>query len=718
MKKIALADNDFEFEEELEYCDDLDLESISLDEYECPEMDRASSQRIKKLKKITGSIEKNVVTKSRLASKDKQFKIDYANSLNERQYLAATAVNGPILVIAGAGSGKTRTIVYRTAYLVENGISPESILLLTFTRKAAQQMLSKASELLNDMRCERIMGGTFHSFANYLLRRYSNLLKIRPNFTIADMVDSEDIIDLVKRKIHFDKKSRAFPRKGRIQEIISKSRNCNKSIKTLIQQEFSGLEEFIGDIRSIARSYTKYKKANNILDFDDLMEFLRTSLRTNPAFRERVQNAFDYLMVDEFQDTNTVQKEIVDLIAQKLRNIMVVGDDSQSIYGFRGTNFENILRFPETYPGCKVIKIEQNYRSNQDLLDFGNSIIENIQIGYKKRLFTANKKPGKPIVAKFFDQGEEAEYIVTNILELREKGVPLNEMAVLYRATYHGNFIQAELLKRDIPYVVYGGIRFVERRHIKDIIAYLRIILNPMDAVSWNRILTLLPGVGNAAAARLIESIQQTHGKPDFVDFSDKKYYPELKKLSETLTEAAKSNVSIPNKIKILKEYYSPILKDLEIDFEKRLTDVDVLVILAQKYEDLERFLSDFALEPPSNRFQESTTPLIDESEERPLVLSTVHSAKGLEWNTVFIPHLLDGLFPSSRTLRSFEEFEGERRLFYVACTRAKQRLYLTMPSYVSLWTDYFTLPSRFLVEIEKDRYELEKKMEKESSTL
>jgi len=686
---------------------DNDIATISIDRYEQPEVTSGVQKKIDRLQSITNSIEQNLIQAAGKKDNVRKFKIDYEKSLNETQYIAATAIEGPLLVIAGAGSGKTRTIVYRVAFLLENEIPPQKLLLLTFTRKAANEMLARTTSLLNDVRCQKVMGGTFHSFANYLLRKHSKHLNISPNFTIIDTVDSEDVIDLIRHEMHLEKRSRAFPRKSRIQSIISKARNLKITVEAVIDREFRGLIEFVKDIKLIGKAYSEYKKANNLLDYDDLMEFLCDFLKSNLQFRENVQETFRYIMVDEFQDTNTTQKEIIDLIAEKYRNVMVVGDDSQSIYSFRGANFENILRFPETYPDCKFVRIEQNYRSNQDILSFTNSVINNAKIGYKKKLFSTKTTRGKPRVKKFYNQEDEAEYIVSKILEIKEKKVPLNQIAVLYRASYHSNFVQAELLKRNIPYVVFGGIRFIERRHVKDIIAYLRIILNPLDPVSWNRVLKLIPGIGDITASKIVLHIHKTDGKIDFRDFVNHKYSSHLEKLGHILNQLSKQEVAIPNKIEVLKDYYTPILKSIESDYEIRLMDIDVLFTLACKYDDLEKFLSDFALDPPSNRYQNQTSPLIDETEDKPLILSTVHSAKGLEWNSVFIPHLLDGLFPSARAVGDIEEIEEERRLFYVACTRAKEQLYLTMPSYVASWDAFFTLPSRFLVEVEKEKYEL-----------
>jgi len=695
-----------ELKDRTDYKDE-EFSKITLDRYETPVLTDEVNDKICNLQLIAKDIENRIVKSDHIIKHEGSYKIDYINSLNEAQYLAVTTIEGPILVIAGAGSGKTRTIVYRVAYLLEKKVPPQQILLLTFTRKAANEMLARTASLLNDLSSQKVLGGTFHSFANNILRKYAKLLNISPNFTIIDTVDSEDVIDLVRHELHFEKRNRAFPRKGRIQTIISKSRNCNKGIKDIIQKEYSGLLEFLNDIETISKAYREYKKINNIFDYDDLMEFLRDSLKTNNDFCVKVQESFRFILVDEYQDTNLMQKEIVDLIAQKYRNVMVVGDDSQSIYSFRGANFENILRFPETYTDCKFVRIEQNYRSNQDILSFTNAVIINAVMGYQKNLYSTKLAGGKPVIRKFYNQEDEAEFIVSKVLEIREKGIPLNQIAVLYRATFHSNFIQAELLKRNIPYVVFGGIRFIERRHVKDIIAYLRIILNPLDPVSWNRVLKLIPGIGDMTASKIVQHIHKLGGKIDFSNYDNRKYSSELSKLSDVLNRALKNEVSISQKIDIFKEYYAPILQSLETDYEIRLLDIGVLYALASKYDNLEQYLSDFALEPPSNQFQKDAIPRIDETEDKPLVLSTVHSAKGLEWHSVFVQHLLHGLFPSARAFDEIEELEEERRLFYVACTRAKEQLFLTMPSYVSSWDAFFTLPSRFLIEVDKDKYEL-----------
>jgi len=703
----------FESDTTAEY-DDFEAESeferLTISDYVEPYTPENVEARILRLQQIANSIEGKMITdvENHQIPTDKEFSIDYKNSLNPSQFLAATTLKGSILVIAGAGSGKTRTITYRLSYMIESGIPPESILLLTFTRKAAHEMVKRSSQLLKNKAVDRVMRGTYHAFSNHILRKYAKIIGLPANFTIIDTIDSQDIIDLIRNELNFTKKSRAFPRKSRVQNIISKSRNCNIPINSILEKEYTALLEFEQELNSIADVYKKYKRGNHILDYDDLMEILRDALRDNLQFRRKVQRDFQYVMVDEFQDTNVVQKEIVDLIAKKNRNLMVVGDDSQSIYAFRGANFENILTFPAIYPECKVIKLEQNYRSTQDILNFTNNIVKNAKIGYQKRLFSTNNNQWKPVICKFYDQEEEADFIADKIMELREKDISLDQVAVLYRNTFHGNFIQAALLQRSIPYVVVGGIKFVERRHVKDIIAYLRLVLNPLDAVSWNRILKVIPGIGKVTASKIVDEIAKNRGKIDFSNFEKRKYGSALTDLQAALNKAANPNIPIASKVEILRKYYTPLLKVKEDDYETRLKDVEVLYTLACRYENLEKFLSDFALDPPSSKFQDQVRPLIDESEDKPVTLSTIHSAKGLEWYAVFVPHLIDGVFPSSRSLSNIDDMEEERRLFYVACSRAKEQLYLTLPSYIFSWDQTYTMPSRFLIEVEKEWYRVE----------
>ncbi len=680
-----------------------DLSNISINDYSGVEPTETTIRKLEELKSIIQSIENKPYDQAEIKI-EKQYKIDYAKELNKAQLEAVTAINGPVLVIAGAGSGKTRVIVHRVAYMMENGISPGDMLLLTFTRKAANEMLGRVQQLLEDNAAQKVFGGTFHAFSNYILRKYSSLLNIPNNFTIIDEEDSADTIDLIRSGLKIEKREKAFPRKNRIQEIISSARNRNLTIRYVIENEFSGLKEFIGHIELINQGYEKYKKLSRIFDYDDLMDVLRDSLRDNQTFRRKLQHEYKYIMVDEYQDTNVIQKEIVEYLAGEASNILVVGDDSQSIYSFRGANYENILRFPQKYPGCRIIKIEENYRSNQKILDFTNDIILNAKIGYKKRLYSKIINETLPVVRKFYDQEAEAEFIVDRILEYREKEIALNQIAILVRAFWHARYIEAELNKRSIPYVAVGGLRFNERKHVKDVISYLRLVMNPYDAVAWHRVLKYIPGVGFVTAGKIIETIISEKGK--YKDIFEKNRFAEgLKRLFGMLDRARDNTISIPQKIEIIRNYYAPMLQAMEYDFQVRLLDINVLIDLSSKYDSVEKFLTDFALDPPSRNFGTKTVPLIDETEDKPLTISTIHSAKGLEWYSVIIPHALDGLIPSVRSLNNIEELEEERRLFYVACSRAKQDLLITMPSYVTNYNAFLSYPSRFLAEISRDKF-------------
>ncbi len=681
------------------------LQHISPDVYSALAMPTHLEQKIIQLRKITDAIEKKNIDLKALSTLDfSKFKVKYDKCLNPAQLAGAVLTEKPILCIAGAGSGKTRVIVHRVSYLIEKGVDPQSILLLTFTRKAANEMLQRVETLLKDKNVSKVTGGTFHSFASFVLRKYGNMLQLPPNFTIIDNGDSEDIIDLIRSELKFNSKDKRFPKKGRIYDIISYSRNKKSTVSEIIKKQYSGLEEYIQAIELIYSGYTRYKKISQIFDFDDLMDVLNESLKNNQRFREVMQNAFQYVMVDEFQDTNVVQNEIVNQIAAKHRRIMVVGDDSQSIYAFRGAEYENILRFPEIYPDCLVVKIEENYRSNQHILDFTNSIIDNAVVGYRKKLFTKNKNKHLPVIKRTYNQEDEAVFIVDRIMELSEQGVALDQMAILNRADWHNRYIQAELNKRGIPYVVVGGFKFNERMHIRDMVAYLRLTFNPADAVSWHRVLKYIGGIGQVTASSLIATLQRSSNF-EFEAFKQRKFYLELLELGKMLSKASQPEFTLTQKIEIIRDYYAPLLKAREEDYLTRMQDVEVLLDLSRKYRNLDNFLSDFALDPPSNRMADQSRPFINEGEEAgKLTISTVHSAKGLEWYAVFIPHALDGMFPSNRAV-NVEDMEEERRLFYVACSRAKEELYITFPRNVFAYDAFFHLPSRFLIGIEREKY-------------
>jgi len=678
----------------------------SISAYETPDPNPETDDRILALTKVTDSIETRLVEHN-IIEVNKSFKVPYATDLNPAQLAAVTTLDAPLLVIAGAGSGKTRVITYKVSYLIERGVPPHQILLLTFTRKASREMLVRVSQLLKSGVGQQVSGGTFHSFAVQMLRTYATLIGINPNFTILDSDDSADTIDLVKAGLQIEPSGRVFPKKGRIQELISSSRNNNRSLGKTIELEFPGLEHLLSDLERIHQAYMRYKAEAGLLDYDDLLEVLRDAIKAIPKLRSLLQDRFRYIMVDEYQDTNLVQKELVDLLVTS-NNVTVVGDDAQSIYAFRGANFENILRFPETWPNCKVVKIEQNYRSNQPILNLTNAIINKAVLGYKKRLYSDHPSSILPSVKRFFQGEDEAAWIVDRIVDDHQKGIPLDNSAVLVRALWHSTLVQAELLSRGIPYVVVGGIKFNEKRHVKDIIAHLRLSLNPLDAVAWMRVLKLLSGIGQGTAKKLITHLAGQQGIVSFEPFRKNNYYAQLERLEKLFAELRRERKSVTEAVMITIDYYAPLLQTMDDDADIRLQDLKMLAQLASKYRSLESFLTDFALDPPSDAYQDRTLPLTDASEEKPVTVSTVHSAKGLEWYAVYIPFALDGLFPSVRALKHLETLDEERRLFYVACSRAKEKLTITLPSTVYSWDKVYSFPSRFLAELPRDVFNVE----------
>jgi DNA helicase II / ATP-dependent DNA helicase PcrA len=682
-------------------------ELLTGETYDDIPIDNETEQKIAELSSITSQIAQRLLPAVEFRS-SKKYKTDYAVDLNPMQLAAVLATDVPLLVIAGAGSGKTRVITYKVSWLIENGIHPSQIVLLTFTRKSANEMLNRVEKLLGDKSGGNVMGGTFHGFSNTVLRQYGNLLGIPANFTIIDDQDASDIIDLLKNELKLTgkKEGRPFPRKDTIQDIISKSRNLELSIIDTVVKFFDTYVRFLSEIQTLDRAYAAYKRASGIMDYDDLMTVLRDSLRDNEVFRNKLRERIRYVLVDEYQDTNNVQREIVELLCGGLNNITVVGDDSQSIYSFRGANFENILRFPVSFPNCRVVKIEENYRSGQGILDFANNIISHARIGFKKELYSTIPSKKKPVVLRFADGIEEAEFIVDRILELRNNNLKYSDFSVLTRASWQSNYVQSELMKRQIPFVVVGGIKFSERRHVKDIVAMLKLTQNPLDAVAWHRILKLVEGIGKVRASEIVTHVHGQKGIISFDSFMGRKYYEELQKIQKLYEKLNAEPLSPVQMLDIIYQFYIPVLRKIEDDYEVRVKDLETFRVIAGKYDKVEKFLTDFTLEPPSNRYQDENTPLVDD-DEKPLVVSTIHSAKGLEWHTVFLPFALDGLIPSVRALESLQEVEEERRLFYVAASRAMENLFITMPAYVHSWDAVFNRPSRFLAEINRDRYVL-----------
>lgn len=635
---------------------------------------------------------------------DARFTINYSDLLNPAQYEAASSVDGVYLVIAGAGTGKTRTLVYRVARLIEMGYDPSSILLLTFTRKASREMMSRAAQLLDD-RCSRINGGTFHSFANLTLRRYAKSVGLDSAFTILDQGDSEDVINLIRAQLQLDRLKKRFPNKKTLYSVCSLSVNTGKTIEEILEEDYPHYSGFAEQISEIKKVFIDYKRKNNLLDYDDLLVYLNRFLHEKSGAAKQLLSTVKFIMVDEYQDTNKLQSDIVKGLAQINNNVMVVGDDSQSIYSFRGADFQNIMDFPNLFDGTKVIKLEENYRSTQEILDFTNYIIAGAQKKYEKRLFTRKGDGELPAVISAGNENMQSRFIVERILELREEDVPLNDMAVLFRSSYHSFDLEIELNKANIPYVKYGGMKFIETAHVKDVLAFMRIIENPRDLISWYRVLLLHEGIGPKRAQTILDEITRA----DFI-FTDNSNALIKSKHSDKVVDlitlfqnlsGAKSKSPSELAASIL-VYYDPIFMNKYDDFNKRRKDLDIFHNISENYNDLETFLADMALEPP----QDSVADVgASDKEDEKLTLSTIHSAKGLEWHSVFIIHAADGFFPSQQSFYDLDTLEEERRLMYVASTRAKQNLYISYPMQIFDRHNGLTYskPSRFIEGISEE---------------
>jgi DNA helicase-2/ATP-dependent DNA helicase PcrA len=632
-----------------------------------------------------------------------KFKIDYKKCLNPEQLEAVKHIDGPALVIAGAGTGKTRTIIYRVAYLIENKVNPSDILLLTFTRKAAREMLRKAATLLEDGRCEKVSGGTFHSFSSMVLRQYAQLIKYSNSFTVLDGSDSEDVISLLRSQMNIDIEKLRFPKKKTLKEIFSKSIKKDKKTDEIVEKDYPYYMEHIPKINEIFIRYNTYKRQYDMMDYDDLLLNLLFLLKTNDKVKNKIQDKYKYVMIDEYQDTNKLQAELVKVIVNKEQNVLAVGDDAQSIYSFRGANFKNILEFPSLFKNVKIIKLEQNYRSTKEILSVANVIINNASEKYTKNLFSHIDGTQKPWIVVAESEKFQSKFVSQKVLEFREEGIPLRDMAVLFRSSYHSFDLEIELSKSNIPFIKFGGFKFVETAHIKDIIAYLRLIINPKDVVSWHRVLLLIDGIGSKTAEKIIHEIENNRLKinqnSSFVKLG--KSAENVLNLLKMLDKIYDPKMDIMSKIDIILKYYEPLFKTKYDDFTKRKKDIEIFQTIAERYTKVDEMLLDIALEPPT----ESVIDIEPESKEDEfLTLSTIHSAKGLEWKVVFMISALDGRFPSSKAIDTPDELAEERRLLYVACTRAKSYLYISYPTNVYDRTSGIILmkPSQLLEGLEE----------------
>jgi len=597
---------------------------------------------------------------------------DYTNDLNPAQWEAVKTTEGPLLVIAGAGSGKTRTIVYRLAHLVDEGASPNSILLLTFTRKAAGEMLERAGILLGMGGLTGVAGGTFHSFAYGMLRRFAHSATGRERFTIMDQGDAEGILKELKDKNKFGKGDRSFPKKRTLLEMISKSRNKELSVNDVIQREAFHLQPYADEIEQLSREYAEFKRQNALMDYDDLLFSLERLLLNDESVRQFAAERFKYVMVDEFQDTNLVQARLVNLLAGPSRNVMVVGDDAQSIYAFRGANVYNILSFPKNFPGAKVIKLERNYRSTQPILNLTNAILEDARVKYEKNLYTERTDGSLPRVIHTMSDRSQAQAVLKTILE-QEKRYPRHEIAVIFRAGYHSYALEVALNKLGIAFTKVGGIKFTEAAHIKDALAYMRLAVNAADLPGWQRVLGFVKGVGPKTVLKIHEAVMQ--GDESKIGGFTKRF-PDIANVFAFLDGLRQGEQSPAVMLAKIMEFYQPLLEsNYPDDYPRRQAGLEQLARIASDYKNVDMFLAEISLEvPDENRGQDK---------ENVLVLTTAHSAKGLEWSAVNIIDLVEDRFPSRRAMADPEDLEEERRLMYVACTRAREELNLFVPGAV-----------------------------------
>jgi DNA helicase II / ATP-dependent DNA helicase PcrA len=640
--------------------------------------------------------------------------IDYRAELNEQQYLAVTSGPGPALVLAGAGSGKTRTLTYRVAWLLDNGVEPGSILLLTFTNKAAREMLARVANLV-PLETRAIWGGTFHSIGNRLLRQHVREIGLRPGFSIMDREDQEDLLAAVIDSSGIDKRQVQFPKAEVLGDIFSFALNTERSVQQVIAERYRWFQPLTNQIDYLRTKYGERKQAANVVDFDDLLVKTVQLLKENEHIAEFYQHHFQFILVDEYQDTNRLQSDLIDLLGKHHRSVMVVGDDAQSIYSWRGANYQNILDFPKRYPDARVYRIETNYRSVPEIVAVANaSILENRKQFIKTLRAHRGGSGTKPAIVSLYDNNQQASFVAQRILELRDEGVELNEIAVLYRAHFQSLEVQLALTRAGIPYAITSGLRFFEQAHIKDIAAFMKFAVNPADEVAFKRMARLLPGVATRTADKLWEQLSSApeSERRDFGTWLGQcrigqKPAKSWQQLCDTLDEIAPGGQPLPpaQMIRIILEaMYDDYLQTKYANHEQRRDDLTTLESFARSFDNAVAFLSQLSL--MSTGDSESARPAGSETEL--VTLSTIHQAKGLEWCAVFLIWLTDGMFPSSRSFESAVAIEEERRLFYVASTRAQDQLYLTYPSF---WANASTdnrlqRPSRFLKEIPKELLE------------
>ena len=678
----------------------------------------------------------------------KQYRVRYEDELNAEQLEVVMAGEGPLLVIAGAGSGKTRTLTYRVSRLIEDGVDPSDILLLTFTNKSAREMLSRVEQLVT-IDTRRIWGGTFHSIGNRLLRRYADAIGYRSNFSILDDEDAKEMMESSISSLGIKTLEKRFPKGDVLLDIYSFLLNTRTPLELHLEQNYPHFALYRDEMVNVFRRYRERKREANAMDFDDLLLNWKLLLEENPEIAEPLKRKYRYILVDEYQDTNKLQADVIDLMASVRKNVMVVGDDAQSIYSFRGASFENILTFPLRFPESKIYKLETNYRSTRQILNLANASIAANRFQFQKELQAVRGDGPEPAVVGVDDVFEQASFVAQRILELRDEGEHLSDIAVLYRSHYQSLELQMELSRRLIPYEIRSGVRFFEQAHIKDVLAYLKVVTNTRDELSWKRMLKLYPKVGEKTASEVWGRIGSAPNPLDVFlrgfDAGSRAIAGSLESVRSLLrlisSESMRHNPSESIRL-VVERSYADYARSKFPNAQARLDDLEQLSQYALRYEGVEEFLDEVAL---ANPIAGEDVAVVGPEDEK-IVLTSVHQAKGLEWRIVFVIWLADGRFPSQRALRvpggiirvdprrvheALPLLEGatadapvvdeqgtrelvipgeeeERRLFYVAVTRAQQELYLVFPVMARDrgGMDVLMEPSRFVRELPGELYE------------
>lgn len=621
---------------------------------------------------------------------DARASLEWLDDLNPQQRKAVVHGNGPLLVVAGAGSGKTKTLAYRVAYLIHQGVPPERILLMTFTRRAAEEMLRRAAAATahGTSLTARVWGGTFHAIANRVLRTYSQVAGLPADFTVMDEADAGDLLNVVRHELNLGRNDKRFPRKGTCLAIYSRCVNGCEMLESVLTKHYPWCLEYKEPLKSLFSNYVVRKQQRGVLDYDDLLLYW-LQLLSNEGMARELGGRFDHVLVDEYQDTNIVQADILKGLRRFNTNLTVVGDDAQSIYSFRAANVRNILDFPAQFPGATVITLEQNYRSVEPILETTNRLISQARERFTKDLWSARKEGGRPVIVTCRDEAAQDKFVVDKVLEYYEQGIPLHRQAVLFRAGHLSDSLEIELTRRNISYHKYGGLRFLEAAHVKDLISFLRVVENPSDEIAWFRLLQMVEGIGPATASKAITHVTKAHDPRTIRAFAAP---PAAKvgmaRLADLMDDLAKAGESDPAaQVQRIRAFYDDIMALRYENAQARKRDLEHIEQVATRYTSRRQLLTDLTLDPPNSTSDIAADPLKDEDW---LVLSTIHSAKGCEWDVVYLIHASDGCLPSDMATGNDREIEEELRLAYVAMTRARNALYVTWPlRYYQKWGSY-----------------------------